>query len=55
MLAILNILRDALKKLAMPQDVRTIEHLITTALEHLNTDKNSQVVELPKGPPMDIA
>ena len=39
----------------MPQDVREIEHLVTTALEHLNTDENSQVVELPEGPPMELA
>ena len=53
-LAIPKVLRDALKKLAMPQDMWEIKHLVTTALEHLNTDENSQVVELPEGPPMEL-
>lgn len=39
----------------MPQDMQEIKHLVTTVLEHLNTDENSQVVELPEGLPMDIA
>ena len=47
--ALPKVLHDALKKLASLQDVRNIEHLVYTALEHLHSDENSGVVELSEG------